>query len=179
MAAPAGSRAVFLDRDGVINAALLRDGKPASPRCLAEFRLRPEITAALAALRAQGLRLFVVTNQPDLARGLLDPQTLQQINDRVRAALPIEDIRVCPHDDADDCACRKPRPGMLTGLAASNGIELARSIVVGDSWRDVQAARAAGCAGIILDRFYNREADADYRVPDLKAAARLILEKLL
>lgn len=134
--------------------------------------------APLECLRASGLRLFVVTNQPDIARGLLEPQTLAQINQQVIARLPIEAIEVCPHDDRDDCRCRKPRPGMLTKLAVRAGVELGNSFVIGDSWRDVQAARAAGCVAILLDRPYNRDDDPDYRVSSLGEAAQLILETL-
>jgi len=172
------NRAVFLDRDGVINPVVFRNGKPASPRSLDEFQLESDIVAPLERLSASGLRLFVVTNQPDMARGLLAPQTLAQINQQVIARLPIEAIEICPHDDRDDCQCRKPRPGMLTTLAARSGVELSNSFMIGDSRRDVEAARAAGCVAILLDRFYNRDADADFRVSNLGGAAQLILETL-
>lgn len=171
-------RAVFLDRDGVINSVVLRDGKPASPRSLAEFRIEPDIGLPLERLRRSGFRLFAVTNQPDIARGFLDLQTLEQFNRQVMAGLPIEEVCVCPHDDRDCCPCRKPKPGMLMRLAGREGIELAKSFVIGDSWRDAQAARAAGCVAIILDRLYNRNDDTDYRVSDLGQAAQLILEIL-
>jgi D-glycero-D-manno-heptose 1,7-bisphosphate phosphatase len=163
----------------VINSVVFRDGKPASPRSLAEFRLEPEIGPPLQRLRAAGLRLFAVTNQPDIARGLLDLQTLDEFHRRLLHRLPIEEVSVCPHDDRDRCHCRKPKPGMLMTIAAWAGIELAQSFVIGDSWRDARAARAAGCVAITLDRSYNHNADADYRVPSLGHAAQLILETLL
>jgi len=168
-------RAVFLDRDGVINTVVLRAGKPASPRTLEEFQLEPEIEKPLRELRAANLALLVVTNQPDIARGRLRPEVLAQFHRQVLDHLPIEAIEVCPHDDADGCLCRKPKPGMLTALAARRGVELRHSFMIGDSWRDMQTARAAGCAAIILDRAYNRADDADWRVASLAEAARLIL----
>lgn len=171
-------RAVFLDRDGVINCVVFRNGKPASPRSLAEFQLESDIERPLEHLRASGFRLFVVTNQPDIARGFLNLQTLEQFHRAVMDRFPIEDICVCPHDDRDCCQCRKPKPGTLTMLAEREGIELSQSFVIGDSWRDVQAARAVGCVAILLDRFYNRSDDADYRVSSLGHAAQLILEGL-
>ena len=172
------SSAVFLDRDGVINPIVMRDGKPGSPRSMDEFRLEPGARAPLQDLRNAGFRLFVITNQPDIARGWLSLQTLELMNQQVIAHLPVEAIAVCPHDDSDDCRCRKPRPGMLEQFAAAGQIELSRSFMVGDTWRDVQAARAAGCIAIILDRNYNRGDEADYRVASLSEAAQLIIERV-
>jgi D-glycero-D-manno-heptose 1,7-bisphosphate phosphatase len=170
------ARAVFLDRDGVINPLLVRAGKPASPRLLSDFQIEPGARAPLDGLRDAGFRLFVITNQPDIARGLLNPQTLEQMNQQVTTQLPIEAVAVCPHDDHDQCRCRKPRPGMLEKLAADEQIDLRRSFLIGDTWRDVQAARAAGCIAIILDRNYNRADKADYRVGSLAEAAQVIIE---
>jgi len=169
-------RAIFLDRDGVINSVVFRAGKPASPRTLEEFQLEPGIEKPLCRLRAASFALFVVTNQPDIARGLLRPEVLAQFHRQVLDRLPIEAIEVCPHDDADACLCRKPKPGMLTALATRTGAVLQHSFMIGDSWRDVQTARAAGCISITLDRAYNRTDNADWRVADLAEAARLILE---
>jgi D-glycero-D-manno-heptose 1,7-bisphosphate phosphatase len=170
------ARAVFLDRDGVVNSLVLRGGRPVSPRLLSDFRLEARVHGPLERLRDSGYRLFVVSNQPDIARGLLSPQVLTRMNEQVISQLPIERVVVCPHDDYDECRCRKPRPGMIERLAAETEIQLNRSFVVGDSWRDIQAARASGCVGIILDRYYNRNDDADYRVGNLAEAARLIVQ---
>jgi len=157
---------------------ILRDGKPGSARYLSEFKLEPGVRAPLERLRKAGFKLFIITNQPDIARGLLSRQTLEQMNQRLIAQLPIEAVTVCPHDDSDECPCRKPRPGMLERLAAGTHVELGESFLVGDTWRDVRAARAAGCVAIILDRNYNRGDDADYRVGNLTEAAQLILESV-
>ena len=162
----------------MINSVVFRDGKPTSPRSLAEFRLEPDIGRPLERLRACGFRLFAVTNQPDIARGFLDLQTLEQFHRQLMAQLPIEEVCVCPHDDRDCCRCRKPKPGMLITVAARADIDLVRSFVIGDSWRDAQAARAAGCVAITLDRPYNRNDETDHRVSGLGQAAQLILETL-
>lgn len=154
---------------------IFRNGKPASPRLLSEFHFECGVERPLECLKMAGLRLFVITNQPDIARGLMDPQTLNRMNQAVMSRLNVEAIEVCPHDDGDDCRCRKPKPGMLITIAGRAGIELNDSFVIGDSWRDQQAARAAGCAGIILDRSYNCDDAADYRVATLSEAAQLIL----
>ncbi len=169
-------RAVFLDRDGVINRVVVRHCQVGSPRSLAEFEFESGIGKPIERLRAAGYRLFVVTNQPEVARGLLGAEALEAMTDQIKAALPIDEVKVCPHQDRDECACRKPRPGMLMELAAQERLELAGSFLIGDSWKDAGAARAAGCKSIILDRPYNQEVEADFRVPDLPAAATLILE---
>ncbi len=168
--------AVFFDRDGVLNHALLRDGRPISPRTPAEFVLVEDAAAALALLRMHGFATFAVTNQPDLARGLLSAAALDAMHARLRIALPLDEIAVCAHDDADACACRKPRPGLLTGLAARHGLDLRRSFMVGDTWRDTGAGEAAGCRTLLLDRPYNAGVAAGLHAPDLLTAARLILD---
>ena len=143
--------ALFLDRDGVLNEAL-GSGAPRAPSDPSELRVFPGIAEKLFRLRAAGLLLVVVTNQPDVARGSLTLDTLGRIHDRLRKELPcLDEIAVCPHDDADDCGCRKPRPGLLTDAARRLGIDLARSYLVGDRWRDVEAGHAAGCTTLLVE----------------------------
>jgi D-glycero-D-manno-heptose 1,7-bisphosphate phosphatase len=178
MANEKGACAVFLDRDGVINEVVFRQGKPASPRSLEEFRFCEAVEAALEQLAEDGFRLFVVSNQPDVARGLLAPSVLQAMSDRILASLPIERVLTCVHDDADGCSCRKPKPGMLHTVASSEGINLQESFLVGDSRKDMQAGAAAGCMTILLQRPYNQGVEADYRVASLGQAVGLIVGEL-
>jgi D-glycero-D-manno-heptose 1,7-bisphosphate phosphatase len=170
------SRAVFLDRDGVLNRIVWRDGKAASPRGVDELVIEPEAPAALAALKAAGFKLFVVTNQPDVRRGLMPKASLEAIHGALRDALPVDDIAVCLHDTADECACRKPRPGMLIDLAQRHGLDLAASVMVGDQDRDIACGHAAGCATVLLARDYNSGAGADQVVETLSQAAGVILD---
>jgi D-glycero-D-manno-heptose 1,7-bisphosphate phosphatase len=156
--------AVFLDRDGVLNEAVVRDGRPHPPRSADAVRLLPGVTEACAALAEAGLRLIVVTNQPDVARGTQALSDVEAINDQLRAALPLDEVVVCPHDDADDCGCRKPRPGMIVDAARRWDIDLACSVTVGDRWRDIAAGRAAGTRTVHIDRHYAEPAPAE---PDL------------
>lgn len=172
------SRSVFLDRDGVINEVVFRDRKPVSPRTIEEFRFCEGVAEALQRLSVAGLRLLVVSNQPDIARGLLASSVLQSMNDRIVASLPVEHVLVCPHDDADNCACRKPKPGLLYELAASGGIDLSRSFLIGDSWKDIQAGQRAGCRTILLRRPYNKDVDAQFVTDTLSQAVDLILGEL-
>ncbi|MBV9782893.1 MAG: HAD family hydrolase [Acidisphaera sp.] len=167
--------AVFLDRDGVLNTVIYRDGRPASPRGLEEFVLEPGAPEALARLRDAGWLLFVVTNQPDISRGLLQPSILAAMHRELARCLPLDEILACPHDDADGCTCRKPRPGMLLDLARRWRVSLDRSFMIGDQDRDMQCGRAAGCATIQLARPYNTGQGADHRVACLDAAVTLVL----
>jgi D-glycero-D-manno-heptose 1,7-bisphosphate phosphatase len=174
-------RAVFLDRDGVINANTERNGRPVAPTQLAEFRILPGVGDAARRLKAAGFQLVVVTNQPDVANGLTTKASVEAMHAELRKRLPVDDIAVCYHVDADDCACRKPKPGMILDAARKYGIDLARSYLVGDRWRDVQAGQAAGCRTIFIDYGYPQEQPAtpDKVVKSLAEAADFILGEAL
>ncbi|MCP2727783.1 D-glycero-alpha-D-manno-heptose-1,7-bisphosphate 7-phosphatase [Limnofasciculus baicalensis] len=167
--------AVFLDRDGVVNKVVFRNGKPASPRSLDEFIWGEGITEAVKRLKAACFYVFVVTNQPDIARKKLDAIILAQISETIRQSLPIDDLLVCPHDDSDRCACRKPKSGMLISLAAQWQIDLNRSFMVGDSWKDMAAGTEAGCQTILIERPYNRDTVADFQALSVLEATDIIL----
>lgn len=151
-------RAVFLDRDGVLTRALVRDGLAYAPVTPAEMEIAPDAAASLARLKAAGFLLVLVTNQPDVARGITRREDVEAMHTALRAALPLDACFVCYHDDPDTCACRKPLPGMLLKAAAAHGIDLVRSFMVGDRWRDVDAGAAAGCRTIWIDRGYRERA---------------------
>lgn len=170
---PRSPRAVFLDRDGVLNEALVENGKPHPPRSSAELTILPGVRESCVRLRKLGFLRVVVTNQPDLARGTLDRSTVDEINANLSAELSLDSIWVCPHDDNDGCCCRKPLPGLLRQAAGHHGIDLASSYMVGDRWRDVEAGRAAGCrTALILHPEYDERTAAhpDARVRDLSEA---------
>jgi D-glycero-D-manno-heptose 1,7-bisphosphate phosphatase len=148
------ARAVFLDRDGVLNATILRDGKPYSPASVSELEIEPDAADCLRRLRNAGYLLIVVTNQPELARGTQSHAAMEAIHCALRSALPLDAIYVCEHDGPDECDCRKPKPGMLLTAAADFGIDLTQSFMIGDRWRDVDAGARAGCRTILLDFGY-------------------------
>ena len=161
-------RGIFLDRDGVLNEALERNGKPHPPASRADVRLVPGALEAVASLREAGFVTVCVTNQPDVARGTLPLETAHDINTWVRSASGIDDLIACYHDDVAGCLCRKPRPGMLVEGAVRWEIDLASSYMVGDRWRDIEAGQAAGCRTVLIDRKWaerrsEREADAVVR----------------
>ncbi|HZO94991.1 MAG TPA: transaldolase [Candidatus Baltobacteraceae bacterium] len=170
-------RAVFLDRDGVVNDAVVRDGRP-HPPTPEQLRIAADAPEALKALHDGGFELIVVTSQPDVARGTASLDALHAIERRLRDALPLDAFYVCPHDDADRCACRKPLPGLIETAACERGIDLGGSFLIGDRWRDVAAAQAAGVTSIFLDRGYAEprpEPPADATFGSLREAARWIV----
>jgi D-glycero-D-manno-heptose 1,7-bisphosphate phosphatase len=170
-------RAVFLDRDGVINRAVVREGKPYPPASLEELEILPGVVAALTRLKAAGFILVVVSNQPDVARGTMARETVEAINARLAESLPVDDFRMCYHDSKDSCDCRKPKPGMLVAAARDYGIDLTASFMVGDRWRDVEAGQRAGCKTLFIDYGYDERQpeSCDYRVKSLPDAAEVIL----
>jgi D-glycero-D-manno-heptose 1,7-bisphosphate phosphatase len=171
-----GNRAVFLDRDGVINEAVIRDGKPCPPANLAELRIAPGVPQAVQQLREAGFVLIVVTNQPDVARGTTLRETVEQIHAQLGRELGLDAFRVCYHDNVDNCDCRKPRPGLLLDAAREFQIDMARSFMIGDRWRDMEAGQSAGCRTIFVDYAYDERqpTDYDWRVSSLAEAAAQI-----
>ncbi len=168
---------VFLDRDGVLNRAPVRNGKPYPPASVDELEVVPAAFDALSRLKAAGYRLVIVTNQPDVARGVQTREAVEAINAELVARLPIDDVRVCYHDDDDGCRCRKPRPGLLLQDPSS---DLGRSVLVGDRWRDIEAGVRAGVgATILIDHGYGEPMTVgpDARVGSLLEAVEWILNR--
>jgi D-glycero-D-manno-heptose 1,7-bisphosphate phosphatase len=147
-------RAVFLDRDGVLNEAIVRNGKPYPPRDLSELVIAHDARAALDELKRQGFLLIVVTNQPDIVRGKASRADVNKINGHLATMLPLDAIEVCDHDDDNQCDCRKPKPGLILRARERLGVDLATSFMVGDRWRDIEAGQRAGCRTILIGNGY-------------------------
>lgn len=177
-AGASGRRAVFLDRDGVINRVEIVDGHPQALTRASEFVVLPGVVESLSKLRAAGLPLFVVTNQPDVTRGSIDPQALREIHDRMCRAFKFDGVYTCIHDDPDRCDCRKPKPGMILQAAEDHGIDVKASFLIGDHMRDMGAGQAAGCTTIFIKKPYSGEAAADHVAQDLPEAAEIVLKML-
>lgn len=171
-------KAVFLDRDGVLNEVILREGRPYPPKDLSEFVIRSEALPVLSQLKAEGFFLLVVTNQPDIARGTTNAQEVDLLNQALKQTLPIDDIFVCPHDNDDRCACRKPLPGLLFRGRDLYGIDLSQSFMVGDRWRDVEAGQLAGCKTVWMNFGYQeKQPDTyDYETDSLWGVLNFIKE---
>ncbi len=167
-------RAVFLDRDGVINKVILREGKPYPPMRLEEFSFNNGIKEAVWTIKELGYKVFVISNQPDVARGNLTEENLNLMTKHLRSEIPIDDVYICPHDDYHQCSCRKPKPGMLIDAAVKWGIDLSSSFIIGDTWKDMEAGQSAGCKTILLDAPYNKDVKCDFRVKSLSEAMNII-----
>lgn len=167
--------AAFLDRDGVINRSVILNGRPCPPASAEQLEVLPGVPEALQRLAGAGYALVVVTNQPDIARGATTRADVDAIHSRLRRLLPLDEFRLCPHDDADGCDCRKPKPGLLTQAPQ---YDLAASVMVGDRWRDIEAGRAAGCGTTILVDYGFDEPvphEPDVRVGSLLEAVNWLL----
>lgn len=174
-----GLPAVFLDRDGIINRAIVRAGKPYPPSTLEELEILPGTIASLPPLANSGYILIGVTNQPDVARGIQSRQTVESFNALIAFSLPIREIFVCYHDNADRCDCRKPKPGLILQAANKYSLDLSRSWMVGDRWKDIAAGQVVGLKTIFVDYHYAEIYEglpADFAVEDTSFLADIILK---
>lgn len=145
-----GRRAVFLDRDGVLLKLLENGTGLRPPRSLDEIEFTEDAPQALERLQLAGFARIVVTNQPDIARGTLDERVVRQMHERLLSRLSIDAVYFCPHDNDQECGCRKPKPGLILQAAEEHELDLVRSCLIGDRWVDLGAAEAAGIDGILL-----------------------------
>ena len=143
-------RAIFLDRDGILNNSIVRNGKPYPPSSISEIELPHGITDALIQFKNYDFLLIVVTNQPDVAKGITSLEKVDAINNYLSSKLPLDDIFVCFHDDADGCLCRKPNSLMLEKALARYNIDPLQSLMIGDSQTDMLAAKQLGIKGILI-----------------------------
>lgn len=169
-------RAVFLDRDGTLNKSIER--RP--PNTPDELEMLPGAAQAVAQLHAAGFKIFVVTNQGGVALGYMTKKELDAIHDKLReevekAGGKIDAIAACTHKPWAKCSCRKPKPGLILQLAEKYNIDLAGSFMIGDREMDIQAGQAAGATTILVGDEDIAPTVPDHKVPDLAAAAELIL----
>jgi len=169
-------RAVFLDRDGVINRAIVRAGKPYPPISLDEVEILPGVAEAMNKLHSSGFLLIVITNQPDVARGTAKREDVEKINTFISAHLPVDQFITCYHDNEDSCDCRKPLPGSLLKAAKEHNIDLSKSFMVGDRWRDIDAGASAGCKTFFINYQYTEKQPDS---PDFIVSSLLEVEKII
>jgi D-glycero-D-manno-heptose 1,7-bisphosphate phosphatase len=160
----------------VLNRPVVLNGKPYPPASLDEFEILPDAAQAVSLLRDLGFLMFVVTNQPDVARGAQTRTTVEAMHERLRESLQLTEFYVCYHDDADSCECRKPKAGLLLRAAADHQLSLPDSYMIGDRWRDIDCGHAAGCQTIFIDRGYAEtlRKPPHFRAPGVHAAAAII-----
>jgi D-glycero-D-manno-heptose 1,7-bisphosphate phosphatase len=173
-------RALFLDRDGVINRSLVREGRPFAPTTMSDFEFLPGVKDALFLTKRAGFMNIVVTNQPDLGAGKIDSEQFDLIHTHCLSELEIDAIKVCPHVEEDHCGCRKPLPGMILNASKEYGIDVSKSYMIGDRWRDIECGQAAGCkTNFFIDYGYSeRMPGPPYTmVSNLGEAVQVILEE--
>jgi D-glycero-D-manno-heptose 1,7-bisphosphate phosphatase len=169
-------QAVFLERDGVLNAAILDKQQQVSPLTLEELHLNETAAPLLKKLKSAGFVLIATSNQPGLSRGYQNRRELDRMHDRMRKVLPLDDILVCPHDETDRCPCRKPKPGLFVEAGFKWQLDLDRSFVISDKWQDAEAARIAGSTSLLLQSPWIGKVHRDFLLPDFEAAVAKILE---
>ena len=180
----AQQRAVFLDRDGVLNRVVVRNGTPYPPSSLNDFELYDDVADGCARLKAANFLLVVITNQPDVGRGAQAREAVEAMHSKLQSALPsLDRIQVCYHGGdryGQPCDCRKPQPGLIVRTAAELNIDLKRSYVIGDRWRDIDCARAAGCGAIFIQRNYGERLrqPPDFIATDFNDAVNAVLRDI-
>jgi len=174
--------AVFLDRDGTLNVQVVREDRPFPPQTVAEFELFAEVPAACRALKAAGFALVVATNQPDVGRGTQPQAVVEAMHAELLRLVPeIDRIEVCyDSGHGEPSRRRKPEPGMLLDAARALGLDLARSWMVGDRWRDVDCGKRAGVRTVFIDFGYAEKLTVppDFIVKSFAEAVRIILAHL-
>ena len=168
-------RAVFIERDAILNEVRTGPKHQITPLTLEEFKVNKDAEAPLKKLKAAGFVLIATTNQPGLSRGYQSRRDLDRMHDLLRRTFPLDDIMICPHDESDHCPCRKPRPGLLIEAAFKWQLNLDHSFVISDKWQDSEAARTAGCTSLLLQSPWVGQVHHDFVLPDLAA----IIEKIL
>ncbi len=171
------NKAIFLDSDGVLNTAIMKDGKPVAPTTLAELEIPEDVEPCLEKLKVAGYLLICVTNKPDIERGLMTQEDVDAIYNKMRSVLPLDDVFICYKENS---YCYKPKPGLLLDAAKKYDIDLARSYMIGDRWRDIGAGQNAGCKTIWIDRGYQEQKPmppADFTVHTLTEATQWILNQ--
>jgi D-glycero-D-manno-heptose 1,7-bisphosphate phosphatase len=168
-------RAVFFERDGILNEARSGPKHQISPLTLEEFKVNVSVREPLKQLKAAGFLLIATTNQPGITRGYQSRRELDRMHDLLRRALPLDDLLVCAHDESDHCPCRKPRPGLFIEAAFKWHLNLDHCFVVSDKWQDAEAARTAGCTSLLVKSPWVGNVHHDFLLPSLEAAVAKVL----
>ena len=168
-------KAIFLERDGILNLAAADPGKRTTPLTLREFHVNLEAAPWLENLRAAGFLLIATTNQPGLSTGGVSRYELERMHNLLRGSLPLDDLFVCPHAEADKCPCHKPRPGLFTEAAFKWHLDLDRCYVISDKWQDAAAARTVGCTSLLIQSPWIGAVHYDLALPSLS----LIVDRIL
>lgn len=169
-------RAVFLDRDGVINKVIVKNDLPFSPPTFEQLEILPGVKESVSILHNLNFLCLVVTNQPDVSRGKIKKEIVIKMNNYLKNELKLDDFFICYHDDKDKCECRKPKSGLLFEAAKKWNVNIKKSYMIGDRWKDVEAGKSAGCKTIFLDCKYKdtKTVESNFITDSLLDAVHLI-----
>ena len=171
------NKAIFLDRDGVLNKSIIVNNLPFPPSNINEMEILPGVYEGIQLLKHSGFKLIVITNQPDVARGITDIEVVNELNNFILHELKIDEIKCCFHDDSDNCQCRKPKPGMILDAANEWNIDLSISYLIGDRWRDIETAKNTKLTTILIDYEYNeKKVNADFKCNNFEQAVNFVLK---
>ena len=172
-------KAIFLDRDGVINKIFIKNGLPFSPDTFDQLEILTGVKESILRLKKLNFLCLVATNQPDVSRGKIKKKTIVKMNNYLKHEIELDDVFVCYHDDHDNCRCRKPKSGLLLDAAKKWDVDLKKSFMIGDRWKDIEAGKSAGCKTIFIDCDYNEKKpnSPNFTTDSLINAVRII-EKL-
>jgi D-glycero-D-manno-heptose 1,7-bisphosphate phosphatase len=172
-------KAIFLDRDGVINKIFIKNGLPFSPDTFDQLEILTGVKESILRLKKLNFLCLVATNQPDVSRGKIEKETIIKMNNYLKHEIELDDVFVCYHDDHDNCRCRKPKSGLLLDAAKKWDVDLKKSFMIGDRWKDIEAGKSAGCKTIFIDCDYNEKKpnSPNFTTDSLINAVRII-EKL-
>ena len=169
-------RAVFFERDTLLNLAH-KGGQQKTPTTLEEFRVNDSMLHGLQRLKAAGFVLIATTNLPEISHGTLSRRELDRMHELLRATFPLDDIMICPHDEADDCPCRKPRAGLFHEAAFKYHLSLLQSYVISHRWQDAEAARLVGTTSLLIESPWLGRGHHDFIVRDFDAAVEKVVER--
>ena len=170
-------KAVFLDRDGVLNRAKVILNKPYPPSNMEEMEILPGVQEGIQLLKHAGFKLIVITNQPDVARGTANIDVVNTMNNYILTELGVDEIKCCFHDDSENCLCRKPKPGMIYEAEKYWNIDLSLSYLIGDRWRDIETAKNTDITTILIDYQYDeKKIKADFECNNFEEAVNFILK---
>lgn len=171
------NKAIFLDRDGVLNKSIVKFGKPYPPKSKEELSIPSGVKKGVSILKENGFRLIMITNQPDVSRGKISLKKVEEINQFLSKELKLDDVFCCPHDDKDMCKCRKPKPGMIIEAVGKWKIDVSKSFLIGDRWKDIEAGKQTNLKTILLDYNYNeKRTKPDYSCSEFMQAVKIIIE---
>ena len=169
-------RGIFIERDGVLNRTRVERQHQVSPLTVDQFRVNTAAAPLLLKLKEAGFVLIATTNQPGISRGYLSRNEVDMMHRILRRNLTLDDLFMCPHDETDDCPCRKPRSGLLKEAAFKWHVDLERSFVVSDKWQDAEAAHRVGCTSLMIESPWLGASHHDLVLPSFAAVVEKILQ---